>query len=71
MSGRHYLLLNRTCNASVFQLAHESAGVVEVAVARVGIHENRDVGRGVAHELERVEHLSPRRLVAIPHPELR
>eukprot|EP00053_Salpingoeca_punica_P018045 m.175368 g.175368 ORF g.175368 m.175368 type:complete len:306 (+) comp17345_c0_seq2:2030-2947(+) len=55
-------------NAARLQLAHEAAGVVEVAVAGVGVQQDGRSG-GVAHVLEHLKHLGPGRLVAVAHAE--
>ena len=57
-------------DAALAQLAHQSAHVVEVAVAGIAVDQDRDRGR-VRHELEHLEHLGPRRLVAVAHAERR
>jgi hypothetical protein len=50
------------------QLAHETPHAVEIAVARVAVHEDRQAG-GVGHELQHVQHLRPGRLVAVAQAE--
>lgn len=50
--GEELVLKTHTGDASLLELVHESARVVEVAVARIAIEQDRD-RRVVAHELRR------------------
>jgi hypothetical protein len=54
-------------DAAVLELPHEAAHVVEVAVARVAVEQQRDL-RGVADELDQVQHLRPAHLVVVADP---
>src|SRR5262249_30771749 len=54
-------------DAAALELAHEPAHVVEVPVARVGVEQQRHARR-VGHELDRLEHLRPARLVVVAQP---
>ena len=53
---------------ALFKLLHQTAGVVEVAKARVAIEQDGD-GSGVAHELDDFEHLCPTGLVVVADAE--
>ena len=55
-------------NATLAQLPHQAAHVVEIAVAGVAIHEDGDRG-GVGHELQHFEDLGPGGLVVVAHAE--
>ena len=54
----------------LLQLAHETAHVVEVAVAGVAVEQDRQIAR-VGHEFERVDDLGPARFVVVAHAVLR
>jgi hypothetical protein len=58
------------CNAALFELAHEAAHVVEVAVAGVAVEQDRQIAR-VGHEFERVDNLGPACFVVVAHAVLR
>jgi GNAT superfamily N-acetyltransferase len=66
--GEQLVLEADAGEAALAQLAHEAADVVEVAVAGVAVDQDRQ-GRGVGHVLEHVQHLGPRRLVAVAQAE--
>src|SRR5207249_1399434 len=55
-------------HADLLELAHEPAHVVEVAVARVAVEQERDRG-GFGHERDVVHHLRPGQLVVVAHAE--
>lgn len=55
-----------TRNSTLFKFSDQPPGVVEVAVACVSVHEDGDI-TSVVHELQHVQHLCPRRLVAVAH----
>ncbi len=57
-------------NAALFELAHEAAHVVEVAVAGIAVQQNRQIAC-VGHEFEVVDHLRPACFVVVAHAELR
>ena len=56
--------------AALLQFANEPACIVEVAVSRIAVDENRH-GCRVGHEFDDIDDLSPRRLVAVTYPEAR
>ena len=66
--GEQLVLDAHAGDLSLAQLLHQPTHVVEVAIAGVAVHQDRNVG-GVRHELEHIEHLRPRRLVGIAHAE--
>src|SRR5438045_8048960 len=53
----------------LLELAHQPPHVVEVAVAGVAVHEDRDRPGGVGHEADVLHHLRPRELVVVAHAE--
>ncbi|GIX28228.1 MAG: hypothetical protein KatS3mg123_2109 [Burkholderiales bacterium] len=67
--GKQLVLDAHPGDAAAFQLLHQTAHAVEVAVACISIHEDRNAG-GVGHELHHVHHLGPARLVVVAHAEL-
>ena len=54
----------------VLEFANQPAHIVEIAVAGVAVHHDRDVGR-VRHEFQHLGNLGPTRFVRVAHPVLR
>src|SRR5205807_7143739 len=54
---------------ALFELAYQAPHVVEVAIARISVQQDRQIA-GVGHELQHVHDLRPARFVVVAHPEL-
>src|SRR6185503_15809583 len=62
--GKKFVFDADTRNSALFELADEPPDRIEIAVAGIAVHQNRDAGR-VAHEFRDLEHLSPAGFVVV------